>query len=445
VFAAKAQFDLAHAAQTKNSQMLETKTSSIEYNPQTSVSAGHSLAFVTDRMSTKGSVILIRWPVVLISASLILFRSQPLPMGTLFDALIVLYALSNAALYFVDESAFRKLRFNVSLIGLDTLILTVSLMVNGQTETNFFLAYFLLIIICCIFENPRMIAIVSFVAPFAYAGFFFDASDYRPSSYLQLVFLFVVSLFYGHFSQLVRFHRTLKERAEQRSQAKTELLNILSHELKTPLTVIASYAQALRSSTLGAINRAQEDALTKVLRQTDNLANMVDVILDSASVETGAVAVHRDEIVLSEFLDQFKQSCEGIVLNPKVTLEWDYPTPLPVVKTDPGKLRIILQNLINNALKFTDAGEVRVSARHNPNYERMVLTVSDTGIGIAQSQLPFVFDKFWQVDATRTRTQGGIGMGLYIVKAFAELLGGSVTVTSGLGKGTMFRVELPTV
>jgi signal transduction histidine kinase len=416
----------------------------MEYNPQSEALSEQSVP-VLSSASTKGSVILIRWPVVLISASLILFRTRGLPMGTLFDALIVFYALSNAALYFVEESAFRKLKFNVLLIGLDTLVLTASLMVNGQTETNFFLAYFLLIIICCIFENPRMTAIVSFVAPFAYAGFFFDATDLRPASYLHLVFLFVVSLFYGHFSQLVRAHRMLAERAEQRSQAKTELLNILSHELKTPLTVIASYTQALRNSALGAINRNQEDALTKVLRQTDNLANMVDVILDSASVETGAVAVHREELVLSEFLDELKNSCDGIVLNPNVTLEWDYPAPLPVVISDPGKVKIILQNLINNALKFTDTGEVRVSARHNPNYQKMVLTVADTGIGISPGQLPFVFDKFWQVDATRTRTQGGIGMGLYIVKAFTELLGGNVTVSSTVGKGTSFRVELPTV
>ncbi|MGH7853219.1 MAG: ATP-binding protein [Candidatus Binatia bacterium] len=424
---------------------MSKSNTTMQYNPQSdNFVADQTLLPVISGM-TKGSVILIRWPVVLISASLILFRTRGLPMGTLFDALIVFYALSNAALYFVDESAFRKLTFNVLLIGLDTLVLTASLMVNGQTETNFFLAYFLLIIICCIFENPRMIAIVSFVAPFAYAGFFFDASDLRPASYLQLVFLFVVSLFYGHFSQLVRVHRMLKERAEQRSQAKTELLNILSHELKTPLTVIASYTQALKSSALGAVNRDQEEALTKVLRQTGNLANMVDVILDSASVETGAVVVHREELVLSEFLDELKNNCEGIVLNPNVTLEWDYPAPLPMVISDPGKLKIILQNLINNALKFTDAGEVRVSARHNPNYQKMVLTVSDTGIGISPSQVPFVFDKFWQVNATRTRTQGGIGMGLYIVKAFTELLGGNVTVSSTVGKGTSFRVELPTV
>ena len=395
-------------------------------------------------MSVKGGVILIRWPVVLISASLILFRNQNLPATTLFNLLIVLYALSNAALYFVDETAFRKVRFNVFLIGLDTLVLTISLLLNGQTETNFFLAYFLLIIICCIFENPRMIAIVSFVAPFAYAGFFFTPGDHHPGSYLQLVFLFVVSLFYGHFSQLVRTHRVLQERAEQRGQAKTELLNILSHELKTPLTVIASYTQALKSAALGAINPAQADALGKVLRQTASLASMVDVILSSASVETGAVAVHREELVFSEFLDEFRRSCEGMVLNPNVTLEWDYPTPMPVVLSDPGKLKVILHNLISNALKFTDEGEVRVAARHIPNYGRMVLSVSDTGIGIAQNHLTYVFDKFWQIDATRTRTQGGIGMGLYIVKAFTELLGGNVSVTSALGKGTTFRVELPT-
>jgi signal transduction histidine kinase len=417
----------------------------MQYNPQSEVVSGEALLPGTSSLSTKGSVILIRWPVVLISASLILFRTHGLPMGILFDALIAFYALSNIALYFVDEAAFRKLKFNLLLIAFDTLVLTASVLVNGQTETNFFLAYFLLIIICCIFENPRMIAVVSFVAPFAYAGLFFDATDLRPAGYLQLVFLFVVGLFYGHFSQVVRVHRSLKERAEQRNQAKTELLNILSHELKTPLTVIASYTQALKSCALGAINRDQEEALTKVLRQTGNLSNLVDVILDSASVETGAVAIQPEELVLSEFLDELKSSCEGIVLNPKVSLRWDYEMRLPVIKTDPGKLRIILQNLINNALKFTDAGEVRVSARHDPQTERIVFTISDTGIGISASQLPFVFDKFWQVDSARTRTQSGIGMGLYIVKAFTERLGGNVTVCSTVGEGTSFRVELPTV
>lgn len=395
-------------------------------------------------MATKATVVLIRWPVVLICSSLILFRTDAFDRKFLLDAWGVLYLLSNVGLYFVPEKAFRDLKFNVSLVGLDTIALTASLMASGQAAANFYLAYFLLIIICCVFENPRMIAVVSFVAPFAYAGMFFDTEDFFPGNYLHLAFLFVVGLFYGHFSQLVRTQRTLREQAEQRNRAKTELLNILSHELKTPLTVIGSYAQALKGSALGEINRDQEDALSKILRQTGNLENIVNVILESASVETGAVSVEREELVLSEFLDELKQNCDGLSVNSAVNLVWDYPVPMPVVKSDPGKLQIVLLNLINNAIKFTDAGEIRIRARHEPQARKMIFAVSDSGIGIAADQLPFVFDKFWQVDAARTRTQSGIGMGLYIVKAFTELLGGSVSVTSTLGRGTEFTVEFPT-
>ena len=116
---------------------------------------------------------------------------------------------------------------------------------------------------------------------------------------------------------------------------------------------------------------------------------------------------------------------------------------MPVVMSDPGKLKIILLNLINNAIKFTDQGEIRVSARLEPEHRKMVFGISDTGIGIAPEQLPLVFDKFWQLDSARTRTQSGIGMGLYIVKAFTELLGGGVRVNSVEGRGTEFTVALP--
>ena len=136
---------------------------------------------------TKSTVILIRWPVVLISSSLILLRTGTFSMGIILDTFVAFYLLSNAGLYFVRDEAFRNVKFNVLLVGLDTLVLTASLMISGQVETSFYLAYFLLII-CCTFENPRMIAIVSFVAPFAYAGIFFNSDDFHPGNYLQLAF-----------------------------------------------------------------------------------------------------------------------------------------------------------------------------------------------------------------------------------------------------------------
>jgi signal transduction histidine kinase len=395
-------------------------------------------------LRNKSTIIVIRWPVVLISCSLVLFRAAPIPLPFLVGLAVGVYALSNIGLYFVDESRFHQLKFNVWLIALDTGVLTASLMLNGQAETNLYLAYFLLILICAIFENPRVIALISLAAPFVYAAFFFDAKNHDSGNYLQLVFLTIVGIFYGHFAQLVRSERLLTERAEQRSQAKTELLNILSHELKTPLTVIASYSQALKNAALGEINQDQERALTKILQQTNHLENIVNVILESASVETGAVAIRREELLLSEFLDELRQNCEGTIINSRIALKWDYSASMPVVISDPGKLKIIVLNLINNAVKFTDDGEVWVSARYESEHGKMIFEVKDTGIGIAPDQLPFVFDKFWQVDSGRTRTQSGIGMGLYIVKAFTDLLGGSVRVNSLLGQGTRFVVELPT-
>ena len=398
----------------------------------------------TTLLRSKSTIILIRWPVVLISCSLVLFRATPIQLSLFVGLAVAFYALSNISLYLVDESRFHELKFTFWLIALDTVVLTASLMINGRAETNLYLAYFLLIIVCAIFENPRVIAIISLAAPFVYAALFFDDADHNSASYLQLVFLIIVGFFYGHFAHLVRAERRLAERAEQRSQAKTELLNILSHELKTPLTVIASYSQALKSSALGEINPDQERAVTKILQQTDHLENILNVILESASVETGAVAVRREELVLSEFLDELRQNCEGTVVNSRIALKWDYPASMPVVISDPGKLKIILLNLVNNAIKFTDQGEVCISARHESEQRKMVFDVKDTGIGIAPDQLPFVFEKFWQVDSGRTRTQSGIGMGLYIVKAFTDLLGGSVRVNSVLGKGSRFIVELPT-
>jgi len=400
-------------------------------------------AFQASSFSPKANVILIRWPVVLIGGALVLLRARPTSFAPLLQLFAVVYVTSNLGLYFVGENAFCSLRFNAGLIALDSLALLTALIANGAIEPHFYLACALLIVVGSIFENPRWVALVALLAPLIYAGFFFHASEYNSVGFMQVVFLLTIGLYYGYFSHWVRTRRTLAERFEQRSLAKTELLNVLSHELKTPLTVIASYTQALKSSALGEINPAQEDALAKVLRQAEQLENIVDVILASASVETGAASVRREELVLSEFLDELKQNCEGVVQNAEVTLIWDYPAPMPVVRSDPAKLKIILMNLIHNAVKFTDRGEIRVSARHDREQAKMAFAVADTGIGIAPEELPFVFDKFWQVESARTRTQSGIGMGLYIVRAFTELLGGKISVNSTVGQGAEFTVELP--
>jgi signal transduction histidine kinase len=171
---------------------------------------------------------------------------------------------------------------------------------------------------------------------------------------------------------------------------------------------------------------------------------MVNSIMDATKIEAGAVVVECDELLLPEFLDELKLLYD-YPLGKAVDLRWHYASSLPVIRTDRDKLKHILQNLINNALKFTEAGHVTVSATHLPGLNRVELSVADTGIGIAAQDLPLVFEKFLQLDASKTRSQGGVGLGLHIVKTFAEVLGGIVRVASQPGEGTTFVVTLPCV
>jgi signal transduction histidine kinase len=247
-----------------------------------------------------------------------------------------------------------------------------------------------------------------------------------------------------HNSQL--YEQTKKQAAdlEKANRVKDEFLGVMSHELRTPLNVIAGYTKIVQDGVLGEINNEQVKALDKVTRHSNELLVMVNSIMDATKIEAGAVTVECDELPLSEFLDELRLLYE-YPLGKDVSLRWDYTLLLPVIRTDRDKLKHVLQNLINNALKFTEAGHVTVSARHIAGLDRIELIVADSGIGIAPEDLPLVFEKFRQLDASRTRSQGGVGLGLHIVKTFTAILGGTVGVRSQPQEGTVFTVTLPCV
>jgi signal transduction histidine kinase len=242
--------------------------------------------------------------------------------------------------------------------------------------------------------------------------------------------------------QLVRTQKVLREQAEQKNKGKAELLNVLSHELKTPLTVITSYAQVLKEKMLGDVTAEQIAALGKIMQQSETLLEIMNAILDIASIETRAAEVRREDVALNVLFEDLESNYRGIG-DTDQQLVWDYPATLPKMTTDAAKLKIILRNLINNALKFTDKGEIRVTVRHHPENNRVEISIKDTGIGIDKAQSGLIFHKFWQADAAKIKDHGGMGLGLYIVKEFCELLGGRVSVETELGQGSEFKVVLP--
>lgn len=244
-----------------------------------------------------------------------------------------------------------------------------------------------------------------------------------------------------HNAQLYQEMAKLAANLMKSNKVKDEFLSVMSHELRTPMSVVMGYAEMVRDGMLGEINPKQEEALDKIMSRARDQLTIINNILQATYLETGEVKVESHEFSTVHFLGDLRSHYQ-IPLGKGLSLYWDYPSDLPMVKADSGKLKYILQSLIDNAIKFTERGWIKISARCLDS-KLTEFKVADTGIGIAEEYLPVIFEKFRQVDGSQTRAYGGVGLGLYIVKKLTEVLGGKVEVESELGKGSTFRVTIP--
>jgi signal transduction histidine kinase len=169
---------------------------------------------------------------------------------------------------------------------------------------------------------------------------------------------------------------------------------------------------------------------------------MIDQLLEATKIEAGAVKPEFIRVGMTEFLEELK-SIYSVPTQKAIAVEWKIPPDLPEVSTDSERLRHILTNLLGNAVKYTNSGGIVLSARHLRDERMVEFKVADTGIGIPPEELPHIFDMFSQVRSSRRHSSGGVGLGLYIVKKFTELLGGDIHVDSEKGAGSTFTLKIP--
>jgi PAS domain S-box-containing protein len=242
-------------------------------------------------------------------------------------------------------------------------------------------------------------------------------------------------------NQLLERERAARLEAEHASRMKDDFLATLSHELRTPLNAVLGYAQLLRAGTLGA--EEFPDALEVIERNARAQTQIIEDLLDLSRIVSGKVRldVQRVELatVVTAAIDALRPAAEARGVRLTAVLD---PLVGPV-KGDPSRLQQVVWNLVSNAIKFTPAdGQVQVALERVNSHVEIV--VSDTGEGITPEFLPHVFDRFRQADASSTRRQGGLGIGLAIVKQLVELHGGTVRAKSpGPGRGSTFVVALP--
>lgn len=242
---------------------------------------------------------------------------------------------------------------------------------------------------------------------------------------------------------------------ERSNHIKEEFLGVISHELRTPSNVVRGYVEILQTGMFGEMNSEQMEAVEKIANQTRIQLAMINSILDATTMESEVATVQTEVLSLGDFLEDFRVAFPDPA-GGHLRFEWRYSPSLPEIRSDRTKLQYILQNLINNAVKFTPQGVVTVGAEvrmaiasaldaasSNPRKCWLTLRVADTGVVITEEFLPVIFKKFSQVDSSTTRAHEGIGLGLHIVKRCTELLNGSVKVESEVGKGTTFTIKLP--
>lgn len=231
------------------------------------------------------------------------------------------------------------------------------------------------------------------------------------------------------------------DRLEQASSVKSEFVATMSHELRTPLNIIVGYSQLLLDETFGGMGEEQVDTVRRIERSAAELLELVSSTLDMSRLEAGEVRVEVRDVDLRALMRELEADVQVPVDKRMLRLLWTTDPDLPLVRTDPLKLKVVIKNLVRNAIKFTAEGSVAVSVAAAPGGVEVVVT--DTGIGIPPDSLRVIFDAFRQAPSSRDGHYGGVGLGLYIARRLVTMMEGRIDVASEVGKGSSFRVWIP--
>lgn len=231
--------------------------------------------------------------------------------------------------------------------------------------------------------------------------------------------------------------------AEAENDAKSQFLASISHEIRTPLTAIVGYADLLNYKQLSV--HEQERALQDISQAAKHLSNIINDILDISKIEANKLEIELIPTALFHLINAIVAIAQGQAKEKGLAFNLNYQYPLPkTITTDPTRLKQILLNLSNNAVKFTDTGEICIDVSYKHEQQQMIFSVTDTGMGINEEQQSNLFQKFVQADVSITRSYGGSGLGLAISKQLAEKLGGTITLESTPGKGSCFTAIIDT-
>jgi signal transduction histidine kinase/HAMP domain-containing protein len=241
-----------------------------------------------------------------------------------------------------------------------------------------------------------------------------------------------------------RLFREIEEKGreiESANQHKSEFLANMSHELRTPLNAILGYTELILDNIYGDVPEKIQEVLERLEENGRHLLNLINDVLDLSKIEAGQLTLSLNEYSMGDVIQTVSTSVEALAAEKNLNLKVEVPKDLSIGKGDEQRIAQVILNLVGNAIKFTDEGEVKIEV--TVSNETFLVSVHDTGPGVMEADQQKIFDEFQQADGSSTRKKGGTGLGLSISKKIVDMHGGRIWVESTLGKGSTFRFTLP--
>lgn len=387
-----------------------------------------------------GKVTFIVVWIVLVLSALLLYSEMP---PYIYYPMMILAAVANYIFYsLIKRRPQTKLDHPIFWIFYFIYLTVVSAAIyyTGGLKSPFFLLYFLLSVFLAATLNPtKLFWFLSLIA-LQYVAITYNQWRHSLASVKilseQVIFLFLISYF------VAAIYNRVTSQAAELKKTKEDFVSIVSHELRAPLTSIIGYISLILSGKVGKVNSRQKAFLEPALVQAEQLGKIISGLLD---LSHPGIIVEETGVTKFNLADLIKSTAEKFKIaagKTGLSLEVDLPSSKVPIQGNSHKIERVLNNLVENALKFAQTGSITLKLRKKA--DNVLVQVVDSGSGIAQEHLPHIFEKFYQVDSSSTRDQGGSGLGLAICKDIIEALGGKIWVVSEAGKGSIFSFTLPT-
>ncbi|GAE94625.1 phosphate regulon sensor protein PhoR [Gracilibacillus boraciitolerans JCM 21714] len=233
----------------------------------------------------------------------------------------------------------------------------------------------------------------------------------------------------------------LSETLERYQTNRNEFFSNITHELKTPLTYVKGYANAVRHEMYQ--NKEEKDEFLEIIEnETDHISDLMDDLMDLSKIEEGKIDLNKEDININKLAEEMLKRSQFRASEKGLTMHLNQPENTVYLFADKSRLDQVLTNLVENAVRYTEKGKITLTVQEER--KDVIIRVEDTGIGIKQEDIPYLFERFYRVDKSRSRANGGTGLGLSIVKNLVEMHDGSIQVESEIDKGTAITLRFPT-